>query len=132
MTTLWGTLWLNTGIAYQPTSLRGQEVCFPLPLPSAFSLAFQSSLFKTVPLTRPEQRPFWVFSGKRKILNRHVRQPCHMRAQKATTGLKGEFVPRGCGRMEGDPSGCHQEVVEIVVMILSVNFYFVIGNRRRF
>lgn len=40
-----------------------------------------------------------------------------------------EFVPRGCGEMEGDPTGYHQEVGTI--MILSVAFCSVLRNRRR-
>jgi hypothetical protein len=49
------------------------------------------------------------------MLSRHVGQRCpvRVRAQRAATRWKDEFVPGGCGEMEGEPSGRHQEVVRI-------------------
>lgn len=90
---------------YIPPHRRGQKVLF-FP-PSAVSL---SSYIPEFPVqesspTRQEQRPFGAFSEEREMLNGHVRQLCRMRAQKAATGSKDEFVLRGCGGMEGDPSG---------------------------
>lgn len=91
---------------YIPPHRRGQKVLF-FP-PSAVSL---SSYIPEFPVresspTRPEQRPFGAFSEEREMLNGRVRQLCHMRAQKAATGSKDEFVPRGCGGMEG---GCEED-----------------------
>lgn len=49
------------------------------------------------------------------MLSRHIGQLCPVRAraQRAATGWKDEFVPGGCGEIEGEPSGHHQEVVRI-------------------
>lgn len=55
----------------------------------------QSSLFRKVPPTKPEQSTFWAFSGEKEMLNGRVRLLCRMRAQKAAAGSKDEFVPRG-------------------------------------
>lgn len=36
----------------------------------------QSSLFRKVPPTKPEQRTFWAFSGEKEMLNGRVRLLC--------------------------------------------------------
>lgn len=81
------------------SSRRGWEVWFFPPSVIIFPVTSQSSLFGTVSPIRPERRPFWAFSGKRKMPKVHVRRECNIEGSECCCLEKG--TARDGGRAQG-------------------------------